>query len=39
MHYGHLKTQNLMLISNPLKKLQDSCEKAISKKVTEKWSF
>jgi hypothetical protein len=32
---GVLKMQNLMLISNPLKKLQkDSCEK-----VTKKWSF
>ncbi len=34
------KTQNFMLISNPLKKLQNiPCKKVINKKVTEKWSF
>jgi hypothetical protein len=32
---GFKKTQNLMLISNPLKKMQ----KVISEKVTEKLSF
>jgi hypothetical protein len=32
--------QNLMLISNPLKKLpESSCEKIIIEKVTEKLSF
>jgi hypothetical protein len=32
--------QNLMLISNPLKKLPErSCDKIISEKVTEKLSF
>jgi hypothetical protein len=40
MQYGHKKTQNLMLISNPVKKAAKKlCEKSYQQKVTEKLSF
>ncbi len=40
MQYGYLKTQNLTLISNPLKRLhKNSREKFINEKVTDNWSF
>jgi len=38
--FGYQKTQDLVMISNPFKKLQkNSCEKVINEKVTEKFSF